>query len=63
MEEALRLLIEKEETISFDAVEKAVASGAQGSTVTDVEIDPVELGEYDDLFFQSLDEELEEALG
>ncbi len=65
VDEALRLLIEKEETISFEAVERVVASGEQGSPVTDVEIDPVELEEYDDLFspyIDDRDEAFEEVL-
>jgi hypothetical protein len=65
VDEALRLLVEREETISFDAVERAVALGERGSPVTEVEIDLVELSEYDDLFSSCLDvrdEEFEEAL-
>jgi hypothetical protein len=62
VDEALRLLIAKEETICFEAVRQIVDEGKQVPAVTEVEIDPVELAEYDDLFFQCFDEEIEEVL-
>lgn len=62
VDEALRLLIAKEETICFEAVRRIVDGGRQVPAVTEVEIDPVELEVYDDLFFQCFEEEIEEVL-
>ena len=62
VDEALRLSIAKEETICFEAVKRIVDEGRQVPAVTEVEIDPVELVAYDDLFFQCFEEEIEEVL-
>jgi hypothetical protein len=62
VDDALRLSIAKEEPICFEAVRQIVDEGRGVPAVTEVEIDPVELSQYDDLFSECLEEEFEEVL-
>ena len=59
VDDALRVLIDTEEPITAQRVEALVKSGQTPPPVTDVRIDAVDLGLYDELF-EGL--ELEEAL-
>lgn len=49
VDEALRLLLEREEPISADSVDRIVKSGERPEPVTDVTIDSVVLSVYDEL--------------
>jgi hypothetical protein len=49
VDEALRVLIEREEPVSVDAVKRIMESGEQLPAVTDVEIEHIELSVYDEL--------------
>lgn len=46
---ALRLLLDEDHNISFDAVQNIVASQQEATAITDVKIDDVSLGDYDKL--------------